>query len=334
MLSFGNRARRERHFSPADRNSNDSRVMASATVEQSKIALARNPAHGIALERLFARIGELTTLPSQASRLLEITETEGATVEEVAEIVMSDAPTTMRVLRRVNSAYYGLPNKVDEIPLAVNLLGVKELRDIALTACMSRLLCGVDAHSRSGGFNREDLWIYSVAIAKAAARIAERSKRVNPNTAYAAGLLHDIGYFLLDQHLRRHFLRYVSNARQAVELERSSVGLEEEAFTFNHASLGAYVAGQWSLSDAICAAIEYHHRVHEYEGEHAELVATVALADHFAAMQGWTGLGLPGPPVEAEALLNAAQTLALDPADIATEVAEAIEEASSAAASR
>jgi len=315
--------------------------MATSTTEtpppagMHQISTARNPEHSAALARLFSRIGELTTLPSQATRLMALAEHESVTVQEIVDLVKSDAPTTMRVLRRVNSAFYGLPNKVDDIALAVNLLGIREMRDIALTASMSRVYCGGDTLARSSGFNREELWVYSVAVANASSSIAERGGLVNPNTAYSAGLLHDIGYYLLDQHLQRHFLRFVALVQQAAaDSQLSITDLEQQAFSFDHSALGGYVATQWNLADSIRAAIEFHHRSPDYDGEHGATVATVALADCLAADQGWTALGLPGPQVDVELLMAEAGVAHVALAELIGDVAKAIEQAESASASR
>ena len=209
------------------------------------------------------------------------------------------------------------------------------MRDIALTASMSRVYCGGDSLARNSGFNREELWVYSVAVANASSRIAERGGLVNPNTAYSAGLLHDIGYYLLDQHLQRHFLRFVALVQQAAaDSQLSITDLEQQAFSFDHSALGGYVAAQWHLADSIRAAIEFHHRLPDYEGEHGATVATVALADCLAAEQGWTALGLPGPKVEVNQLITEAGVAHVAMPDLISDVAKSIEHAETASASR
>ena len=297
-------------------------------------AHAPNPAHEAALTKLFSRMGELTTLPTQAARLLAIPNDDEASIEELVAIVQSDPPTSMRVLRRVNSSFYSLPNQVTEIPLAVSLLGIREMRNIALTASVSRMFSGGVSATGSTSHNREDLWMYSVAVAKAAAVIAQKGNRVSPHTAYAAGILHDIGYFILAQQLPTHYMRLVTLSRYEAEENLRITDLEEEVFTFNHAKLGGFAASKWGIPAPICAAIEYHHHFETYQGADRSLVACIVLAIQFCAELGWTSLGLPTAMTGQEAIYEAAGVKLAESELLRERIAKAVDEVAAAAACR
>ena len=291
---------------------------------QLEVATAHNPAHSAALAKLFARIGELTTLPSQTTRLLALIDDDTSSIDDIVKIVNSDPPIAARVLQRINSTYYSLPNRVDQIPLAVSMLGMKEIRNIALTASLSRLFCGSDSVAGTGGYKREELWQFSVAVARTSAMIATHSTKVSVNSAYAAGLLHDIGYFLLDQHLQKHFVRFIALAKH--KPKESSVELERQTFSFHHGGLGAFAAAHWELPRPICDAIEYHHYFDEYRGSHREIVASVALADQLVRQAGCAPLGLNGRSMNLDTLRTAAQIPETDLAGIRKDLAKVLDD--------
>ncbi|HEY2412513.1 MAG TPA: HDOD domain-containing protein, partial [Pirellulaceae bacterium] len=96
----------------------------------------------VALERLFARIGEVACLPAAAERVLRITESENTDADELCEAIQNDPVLVARVLRRLNSSYYSLSQKISDLKTAVNLLGQREIRNLALTVFVSKIFEG------------------------------------------------------------------------------------------------------------------------------------------------------------------------------------------------
>ena len=155
-----------------------------------------------ALERLFARIGDVTTLPAAAKKVLQLTEDENADPDKLREAIQSDPVLVARILRRLNSSYYALSHKISDLKTAISLLGMREIRNLALTVFVSRFYEGGTVH---GTYKRENLWSHSVGVAVASRLVARVCGRGACEEAYIAGLLHDLGLILLDQTLRRHF---------------------------------------------------------------------------------------------------------------------------------
>jgi HD-like signal output (HDOD) protein len=255
--------------------------------------------HQAALSKLFGRIGERSTLPALSSRLLAIATDDECMVDDLLVIVSSSPATEARMLRRLNASHVDLPQPISELPQAISALGICEVWNLAFTASLWPLFSAGDSQAKASGYNREELWHYSLAVAKAASLIASRCAALSPQLAYATGMLHHIGYFLLDQQLKHHHLRFLALAKHRAKKSLAVTELEETIFTFNHASLGGFASTKWKLPTAICHAIEFHHHTDRYEGEHTRMLAALVLAGKLCADQGWLPLGLPGaaPPL-------------------------------------
>src|SRR3954470_11316198 len=111
----------------------------------------------LALERLFARIGDVATLPATAHKVLKLTEDENGDAEKLREAIQGDPVLVARILRRLNSSYYALSQKVSDLKTAIALLGMREIRNLALTVFVSRFFEGGTSR---GAYRRENLWAH------------------------------------------------------------------------------------------------------------------------------------------------------------------------------
>lgn len=254
----------------------------------------------LALEKLFARIGEVSSLPTVARRILSLAEDDNSRADDLREAIQSDPVLVARILRRLNSSYYGLSQKVADVRTAVSLLGFREVRNLAMTVFVSRIYETPGDH---GSYKRSNLWAHSVAVAAAGRLISRVCGRGASEEAYIGGLLHDIGYILIDQTLKRHFNRVIDQLSPEVP----TFVIERQILSFDHAMLGGFVAQRWNLPEQVADAITYHHQPWCYEGPHRDLVQVVAVANYLCSRAGWTSLGLhnvPPPPDEVYAGLG------------------------------
>jgi HD-like signal output (HDOD) protein len=279
-----------------------------------------------ALERLFSRIGDVTTLPAAAQKVLRLTEDENSPPEDLREAIQSDPVLVARILRRLNSSYYALSHKIADLKTAISLLGLREIRNLALTVFVSRFYEGGASH---GNYKRENLWAHSVGVAVAARLVARVCGRGVGEEAYIAGLLHDLGLILLDQTLRRHFHKVLD----ALDPATPTHIVENRILSFDHALLGGFVARKWNFPDQVADAITFHHQPWCYTGPHKDLVQVVAVANYLCSRTGLTSLGVHNvapPPDEVYAGLGLDQvTLAI----IWDELDTALDKASALAAS-
>jgi len=254
----------------------------------------------LALERLFARIGELAPLPATAQNILQLTENDSADAGQLREAIQGDPVLVVKILRRLNSSYYSLSHKVSDIRTAIHLLGFREIRNLAITVFVSRVY---ESPSQHGAYCREDLWTHSVAVAAAARLISRVCGRAAPEEAYIGGLLHDIGFILIDQALQKHFFRVID----ALDAHTPTHVVENRILSFDHALLGGYVARRWNFPEPVVDAITFHHQPWCYHGLHEDLVHVVAVANYLCSRSGITSLGIhntPPPPDEVYAGLG------------------------------
>jgi HD-like signal output (HDOD) protein len=277
-----------------------------------------------ALEKLFARIGEVATMPAAAQKVLRLTADDKADHERLRDAIQGDPVLVARILRRLNSSYYALSHKISSIKTAITLLGTREIRNLALTVFASKLF---EPNSSHGRYRRENLWTHSVGVAVASRLVARVCGKSVGDEAYIAGLLHDLGLILLDQTLQRHFHKVVDSIDEATPTHV----VESRILSFDHATLGGFVARRWNFPDPVVDAITFHHQPWAYTGIHKDLVEVVAVANYLCSRAGTTSLGVHNvlpPPDEIYGNLGLDQvTLAI----IWDELASSLEKASSLA---
>ena len=282
--------------------------MSATSTETPAFARGVPPEGRESLERLFRHIGSVSSLPAVGQKILSLTENEAVPAQELRDIIQTDPVLLARMLRRLNSSYYALSHKVADVRTAVNLLGVREIRNLAVTVFMSRMF---EEEWSCGNYCRAGLWSHCVSVGVCARLVSRVCGRGFPEEAYVGGLLHDIGLILLDQTLRKHFMRVLQQVSPSVP----TCAAEMQVLSFDHATLGGYVAQSWNFPEQIVDAITYHHHPLDYTGPHKEIVYIVPVANYLCSRAGRTSLGvqnLTAPPEEVYAGLGLDQvTLAV-----------------------
>jgi two-component system cell cycle response regulator len=252
--------------------------------------LTRRAVHGA----LRGRISELPPVPTAALKLLRLTGAEAAAdAAAVARVIETEPALATKVLRIVNSAYYGFSRRVDSIQRAVTLLGFAAIRRVAL-----HLLFFDGLISRVGGgdFDRLFFWQHSLMVAILSRLLAERLRHPEPDAVYAAGLLHDLGKIMLETHGRVRYSALLEATRHS-----ANPVLEDERrfFGASHDEVGAVISRDWDLPALICQVQSLHHRetAADLDGAEALGVAIVSLADFIAWTQGLGSVASHGPPL-------------------------------------
>jgi len=245
--------------------------------------LAGNPA----VKTLVARIDKLPTLPATYQKLVECLKSPDADMDDVAQIIARDPSMSARLLKVVNSAYFGLAKPVAEVARAGTLLGLDRLMSLVLG---QGLFAGGDA-PQVPGFSLEALWSHSLATATAAHRIAidEGLDKEQVAAAFLAGMLHDIGKLVLAIGVPGEYARVLEMARGRPGSERELEALELQA---THTDVGAYLVGLWGLPNNIAEAIAFHEDPAQSIGPFG-LPGIVHVADRIAHHPG---IGNPHDP--------------------------------------
>lgn len=246
-----------------------------------------------AVIRKLGIIQNLPTLPKIVFELEKVINNPEKGSSAASAIIQDDPAMMFRILKVVNSAYYGLPNKIDNIRQAVTLLGMEAVKRLALTtAVFSTFL------TREGrkDFNREEFWRHSISTSVAMQAlhdaVAPRLKqRVTSEALHLAGLTHDIGKIIYEQHFHVDFIEAIQLA------EDRSIPLcqaESEVMGIDHAELGAWLGRKWNLPDQIVSAIRWHHAPTKVDPQHHDITHIAHIANYICNQEH---LGFSGSPV-------------------------------------
>lgn len=237
------------------------------------------PLQSAALETLFQRLSELSSLPGVALRIIEAAVDEESDAHDLRQLIEHDPALAARIIRVVNSSYFAVRQEVADLSTAIAMLGTKQIRNIAVTVFVSRQFQpGGNNHS----LDRNRLWNHSLGVAAIARLVARTCRQPDPEEAYLAGLLHDIGLLIIDQHLSKHVPAILQLTEQGKTLHEAA----QDVLQFDPTQLGAYVAWRSQFPQRLVSAIEFHHKPEDYEGEDRWLTDVVAVSDYIATRSG------------------------------------------------
>ncbi|MBN1908940.1 MAG: HDOD domain-containing protein [Pirellulales bacterium] len=239
----------------------------------------------IPLEKVVQRIDEISTLPHVALRVMEVANNADSGAVDLKEAMEGDAALSARVLRVVNSSAFATRTQITNLQQAIAYLGLKQIRNLAMTASVSELFSKDEA---IGPYRRSALWRHLVSVGICARLIAMRRKIHNFEDAFLAGLLHDIGIVLEDQHLHEPFCDVI----RSLDESRSLIDIEREHLGFDHTLLAEKVAETWGFPEVIKAAIRYHHMSVRYRGSEVPIVRCVEVANLICTLKGIPSVGL------------------------------------------
>lgn len=221
------------------------------------------------------RIKELPPLPLVVQKLLEVVGDTASSAKDLTKALSTDQALAGKVLRLVNSSFYGFPGKISTLNRAVVILGYNAIRNLALA------LSAYDALKKvRGPVKWEEFWGHAITCAAASQILAQSVRYSEPEEAFIAGLLHDIGFFIQNMADPERF------AEMAESGLAGNLEAETEFIGANHAEIGIRLMEHWKLPEPLCRVARFHHSVkHAASGEH-QLVGVVALADILSGIKG------------------------------------------------
>ncbi len=208
------------------------------------------------LQKLASRMGSLPSVPTLYNQIMAEVSSPAGSLENVGRIISQDMAMTAKVLQLVNSAFFGVRQRVSDPALAVRFLGLETIQALVLSV---QVFSSYERDPRCERAVRE-LWSSSTRVA-AFARIIAREQgapRAVIDQAFFAGMLHDIGLLLLLAHSPEH---HAEVERRMQEDGHAGIeDIERSVFGGTHADLGAFLLGIWGLPGTIVEAVAFHHR--------------------------------------------------------------------------
>ncbi|OGV55352.1 MAG: hypothetical protein A2X49_15140 [Lentisphaerae bacterium GWF2_52_8] len=249
------------------------------------------------LKKIVSKIEKLPTLPIVVSKIIELVKNPETSASDVNKVISSDQALTAKVLKLVNSAFYGFPKRISTLTNAIVILGFNTVKSLALSASVFDMFSGKNLVS---GFDREGFWLHSVGTAVCAQSIAKKSGYRDQEEAFIAGLIHDIGKVVLDQYAPEEFASVLKYAKEknveCLEAER------EVLKGITHTMIGRWLAKRWNLPQSLENAMAYHHRPGT-DKDSGHLTSIVHAANVIIRAKK---IGFPGdaviPPLHNEAL--------------------------------
>lgn len=221
-------------------------------------------------------ISHIATLPEVTLKIIKLVEDPSSTAQDLHNVIAKDPALCTRILKVVNSAFYGLPGQIGSINRAIVLLGLNAVKNIAIAASLAKLFKGGQL---TPTFTAKDLWTHSVAVATGTKAIAHAMKLGLADEAFLAGLIHDVGVMVEMQFDRHKLAEVLDRVAQGTPMLEA----EDAVFNANHQDFGMALADKWKFPRSFVHVCGYHHRPFELPGDHRVLTCMIAAADRMAS---------------------------------------------------
>lgn len=236
------------------------------------------------INHILENIDDLPTLPTVANHIIQLTGDKNSSSVQISELIAQDQSLTTRVLKIVNSAFYGFPRKITTINHAVVILGTDEIKNLVLG---TSILKAFPDSKKASGFKREEFWVHSIGCGVASKMLAKTFQYRVTGEVFVAGLIHDIGKIVLDQYLNTEFGLVL---KEAQEKKVSLFETENEILGIAHTHVGKILGEKWKLPKSLTDVIYHHHNPLRSE-ENQEIVSLVYFGNILCRM---AQIGLAG----------------------------------------
>ena len=224
---------------------------------------------------------ELVSLPAVVMQAMELLNNPSTSAADIGDAIIQDPALTARLLKVVNSSFYGFPSKIETVSRAITIVGTLELTDLILGTSAVHTFQKIPNQL----VDMQQFWEHSLYAAVVARIIAKQLCAPNSERCFVMGLLHDIGSLIL-------YRLKPEQSRQALEMAAEKqlplVLAEKQVFGFDHADVGAELMTAWNLPESFSQVVLHHHEPSSAASYRLE-GATIHLADVISGMKHVTG---------------------------------------------
>jgi HD-like signal output (HDOD) protein len=204
---------------------------------------------------LLKKFNNLKILPPVAIKLNALIDDPNSNSTDFEAVIKMDPVLVVRLLRLVNSPYYGLREKVSRISRAIVFIGMRDLRNMVVVEAMKDIF---QTNNNEEFFSRPQLWLHSSIVGICSQMLSERIMKKRGEDAFLCGILHDIGMIVEDRVAHDLFIKacqaYKPNNKPFINYEKDIIGT-------NHCEVGYLLSKEWKLPDEVQDGIKYHHNL-------------------------------------------------------------------------
>jgi HD-like signal output (HDOD) protein len=233
-------------------------------------------------KRFIKKFTAIKTLPHAVTRLSKLLNDDNATMKDFEDIIKMDPTLVVRLLRLVNSPFFGLRQHVDSISRAVAFIGMKNLQNMAVTDALKNIF---NTKDDSSIFSRKRLWLHCAAVSICSKMLAERIFAINGDDAYLCGILHDLGIIVEEQVAEKYFLKACMECGATGSLPV----YEQKFLDADHCEIAYLMTLDWGMPDAIQEAIRDHHTLSD-NTDPASLTGILQISEYIAGQFDYTPL--------------------------------------------
>ncbi len=232
------------------------------------------------LDQIFEKLDHIPNFPETAQKALRLLQKEDVDFRELETVIRHDAAITANFLKLVNSAAFGLRNKVNSLLQAFSLLGINQIRFVLIASCSGKYL---NRPLKGYGLTPQEVWLHSLACGLMAEALASRAGLSKPENLFTAALLHDIGKIVLDLFVEGE----MEVIRDIIEKNPDLTFMQAEWMVLgaDHAIVGAELLRRWEFPKEVYFAIRAHHD--ETLMLQSKIAALTALANTLTNLMGF-----------------------------------------------
>ena len=227
---------------------------------------------GRRLDTVLKQIYTLPTLPVVLTTVLELIRNPKTSAADIGRVISKDQILTARLLKLVNSAFYGFPRRISTVSHAITVIGFDALTNLILATSVLDIF---PKENQEGGFDYEGFWEHSIGTAAGAKVIAGFISYNAKEELFVAGLLHDIGKIVEAQFMQKEFLKVREEIHNNAGL---MVNTEAKILGYTHARIGGELIDKWGLPASLVEPVALHHEP-QLAREFPRQTAAVHLAD-------------------------------------------------------
>jgi putative nucleotidyltransferase with HDIG domain len=218
------------------------------------------------------QIRDVPTLPTIVYELNKLLQDPDTSIAKISQTIEKDQAMALKILKLVNSAFYGFKTKISDIRNAVVMLGFNAVRN----AIISLSVIGAFPKKTSlRDFNIADFWKHSLAVAVTSKNLSLKTRSNSPDNCFVGGLLHDVGKVIMAQ----YFLELFSSAWSTMQNDITSFYEAEcKCLSTSHPVIGAHLTQKWQLPQGLVDAIRWHHE-YQTEAQNVEFMRIIYLAN-------------------------------------------------------